>query len=93
MELHTDQYLEGPTDRERWMVTQIIRSAALVVDATHSADEDEREYGHGELVMIAKSLIDGEHGLSMNQLENLRDFVELIIDVKEKRRTKIKKKR
>jgi len=83
----------GPTDRERWMVVQVIRSAALVIDSTSSAKESEREYGHGELMLIAKSLIDGEHGLSLNQLENLRDFVEMVIDVKEKRRPKNKKKR
>lgn len=70
----------GPTERERWMAVQVIKAAALVADAMRSADDGEREYGRGELVMTARALIEGDDALSLNQLENLRDFVDLAIE-------------
>lgn len=68
--------VEGPTSRERWMAVQAIKAAVIVADAMRSSDENEREYGRGELVMTAKMLA---NDLSRNQLENLRDFVELAL--------------
>jgi len=72
--------MEGPTERERWMAVQAIKSAALIADAMRSSDDDEREYGRGELVLTAQRLVEGDDGLSLNQLENLRDFIELTIE-------------
>ena len=73
----------GPTDRERWVIAQMVKAAALVADTMRSANDDEREFGRGELVMTAKMLVEGENKLSKNQLENLRDFVELAIEMAE----------
>lgn len=72
--------VEGPTSRERWMAVQAIKAAVLVADAMRSSDDMEREYGRGELVVTAQMLIEGDDALSLNQLENLRDFIDLTIE-------------
>jgi len=62
------------------MAVQAIKAAVLVADAMRSSDDMEREYGRGELVVTAQMLIEGDDALSLNQLENLRDFIDLAIE-------------
>lgn len=69
----------GPTDRERYLLAESIRAAALAADSAFSAMDGERTYGHGEMIMTAKNLIEGHNKLSRNQLENLQAFVELAL--------------
>ncbi len=76
----TETLQVGPTDRERWLVSNSVKAAAQAADTMYSSANDEREYGRGELVMTAKLLTEGDYGLSRNQLENLRDFVQLALD-------------
>jgi len=71
----------GPSDRERWTVAQIVKAAALAVDATRSSDKNEREYGRGELIMTAKLLVEGADKLSKNQIENLREFADMLVEM------------
>jgi hypothetical protein len=74
----------GPTDRECWILAECIKTAARAADSAFCHNDGEREYGHGELVMTAKLLVEGGDGetVSSNQLENLLAIVELALKMK-----------
>ena len=69
-----------PTDRERFVISEAVKSAARCSDTIFCSEKGEREYGRGEMVMLAKSIAD--ESVSSNQLENLLALVELALECK-----------
>jgi hypothetical protein len=84
-EMTEDTYREliGPTSREIWNIAETLRTAIRVTDNMYSCEEGEREYNRQELITTAVLLIKRDE-ISRYQLENLRDFIELVLDVKDK---------